>query len=60
MEGGIVATIRERHGTVDLVWNIIGPQEISRARKTIMGLPDLLMQYDLASAKAKRRASKGE
>lgn len=55
VEGGLVATIRERHGTVDLVWQMYGPQNLDKARQVIAALPDLLVQYDLACSRASRK-----
>lgn len=55
VEGGLIATIRLRHGTVDLVWQTYGPQNLDKARKVITALPDLLVQYDLACTRAQKR-----
>lgn len=62
VEMGKVAVIRERHGSVDLVWSIHGPLGLEKARQVIMALPDLLVQYDLLSQRsaAKRRKPEGE
>jgi hypothetical protein len=51
VEGAEVATIRDRHGSTDLVWSIRGPQDIDRARTMIVGLIDLLIQFDSVALK---------
>lgn len=53
VEGSPMALLRERHGTVDLVWQIRGPQQLDVFRATIEGLLQLLVHYD-AKANTKK------
>lgn len=41
-----VATIRDRQGNRDLIWDIRGPKDLETSRRMIMGLLDLLVHYD--------------
>ena len=41
-----VATIRDRFGNRDLIWDIRGPKDFETSRRMIMGLLDLLVHYD--------------
>lgn len=41
-----VATIRDRYGNRDLIWDIRGPKDLETSRRMIMGLLDLLVHYD--------------
>lgn len=60
VEGAQVATIRQRGGALDLVWQVRGPQDLEQARRSIVGLIDLLVHYDSMSHPAIdwRRAKK--
>ena len=41
-----VATIRDRQGNRDLIWEIRGPKDLETSRRMVMGLLDLLVHYD--------------
>lgn len=61
VEGGPIATIRERGGCLDLIWDIRGPQDLEQARAAIAGLLDLLVVYDrLQVEPSKKRKHKAD
>lgn len=45
-DGSPVALIKQGKGTLDLVWQVRGPQDLAKAKVAINGLLDLLVQYD--------------
>ena len=55
VDGAPVALIRERKGCLDLIWQVRGPQDLIQARQTILGLLDLLVVYDQAQLKLKKK-----
>ena len=60
VEGGPIATIRQRDGLLDLIWDIRGPQDLAKARAAITGLLDLLVVYDSMQKPEKPRSTHKE
>lgn len=51
VEGSEVALIRQRGGALDLVFQVRGPMDLERARRTLVGLIDLVIAFDALPVK---------